>query len=539
MKAAIQVEFMDMNREELNQLLERAQASLSAEDYRKVKGVVEALSYVTDLVADQQTTIRDLRELLFPASTEKTVTVLKNAGMQGTSKTSGAKPGTGTTGKQKPKAPGHGRNGASDYSGARRIKVTHATLKPGDHCPGCLKGKVYEQQEPRRLVRIVGQAPLSATVFDLQCLRCNLCGEIYCADAPEGVGEEKYDESAVAMVAQLKYGAGMPFYRLDQLEKNLGIPLPASTQWEIVEERAELLKPARDELIRQGAQDDVMHNDDTHMNVLGLRREIAEEGGERTGIFTSGVLTTTEGHKIALFFTGRQHAGENLADVLKRRAAGLPPPIQMSDALSRNAPKSINILVGKCLAHGRRQFVKITPNFPEECRHVLEALAEVYHNDQLARERGLTRVERLHFHQQYSRPVMDELQKWLDAQLKENKVEPNSGLGKAISYMLKHWQGLTLFLREPGAPLDNNIVERALKKAILNRKNCLFYKTLKGAEVGDLYMSLIHTCELNGANPVSYLTELLRHADELALRPADWMPWNFQTTSEGMQSKPA
>lgn len=522
------IEFIDMNREELNQLVEHTRASLSEQEYRKLKGVVEALGYLTDLVADQQTTIQDLRELLFPASTEKTKEVLKNAGIQGMAKANGGKAGIGASEKQKPTPRGHGRNGVSDYTGARRIQVPHATLKPGDHCPGCLKGKVYEQQEPRRLVRIVGQAPLSATVFDLQCLRCNLCGEIYSADAPEGVGEEKYDESAVAMVAQLKYGTGVPFYRLDQLEKNLGIPLPASTQWEIVEERAELLKPARDELIRQGAQDDVLHNDDTHMKVLGLRRDIAEEGGERTGIFTSGVVTTTEGHKIALFFTGRQHAGENLAEVLKRRAAGLPPPIQMSDALSRNAPKSIDILVGKCLAHGRRQFVKITPNFPEACRHVLEALGEVYHNDQLARERGLTRIERLHFHQQHSRPVMEDLHKWLDAQLKENKVEPNSGLGKAISYMLRHWQGLTLFLREPGAPLDNTLVERALKKAILHRKNSLFYKTLNGAEVGDLYMSLIHTCELNDANPFDYLTELQRHTEELADKPADWMPWNYR-----------
>jgi transposase len=451
MKAGI--EFIDMNREELNQLLERAQASLSGEDYRKVRGVVEALTYLTDLVADQQTTIRDLRELLFPAPTEKTEAVLKNAGMPATSKANGAKPGTGATEKQKQKAPGHGRNGASDYSNARQIKVPHATLKSGDRCPGCLKGKVYEQQEPRRLVRIVGQAPLKATVYALECFRCNLCGEIYCADAPEGVGEEKYDESAVAMIAQLKYGSGVPFYRLEQLEKSLGIPLPASTQWDIVEERADLIKPARDELIRQGAHGEVLHNDDTHMKVLALRRAIAEEAGERTGIFTSGVVSTTEGHKMALFFTGRQHAGENLADVLKRRAAELPPPIQMSDALSRNAPKSVDVLVGNCMAHGRRHFVKITPDFPDACRHVLEALGEVYHNDQLARERGLTRIERLHFHQQHSRPVLNDLQQWLDAQLKENKVEPNSGLGKAISYMLRHWQALTLFLREPGAPV--------------------------------------------------------------------------------------
>ena len=137
----------------------------------------------------------------------------------------------------------------------------------------------------------------------------------------------------------------------------------------------------------------------------------------------------------------------------RRCSTELPMPIQMSDASSRNAPKSIKLLVGNCLAHGRRQFVQITPNFPERCRHVLEALGEVYQQDRLARERVLSRVERLHFHQQHSKPVMDNLHQWLDAQLKENKVEPNSGLGKAISYMLRHWQALTLFLREAGAPV--------------------------------------------------------------------------------------
>jgi hypothetical protein len=109
MKPAI--EFIDMNREELNQLLERARASLREEDYRKVKGLAEALTYLTDLVADQQTTICDLRELLFPASTEKTEAVLKNAGIQGTSKGAQDKGDREKSGEPKAKAPGHGRNG--------------------------------------------------------------------------------------------------------------------------------------------------------------------------------------------------------------------------------------------------------------------------------------------------------------------------------------------------------------------------------------------------------------------------------------------
>jgi len=522
------IERIEVSRDELNQLLERAKTALNEDDYRKLKATVDALSYLTELVADRETTIRDLRQLLLPPSTEKTREVLKQAGIAHTpnsGETSGVP--TPPADRSADKKPGHGRNGADAYQGARRVEVAHEKLQVGDSCPGCWKGKVYEQQDAKLLVRIVGQAPIAATVYELQRLRCNLCGEIYTAKAPEGVGEDKYDDTAAAMIAQLKYGSGMPFYRLEDLEGSLGIPLPASTQWEIVEEAAELIKPARDELIRQAAQGQVLHNDDTSMKVLRLEREPTDE---RTGVFTSGIVSTAEGQKIALFFTGRQHAGENLADVLKRRTTELSVPIQMSDALSRNAPKSVELLVANCLAHGRRKFVEIAPNFPEECRHVLETLGTVYYHDKLARERELSPEKRLRFHQERSEPLMKRLLTWLDAQLAEKKVEPNSGLGKAIQYMLRHWEPLTLFLREPGAPLDNNLCERALKKAILHRKNSLFYKTLNGAEVGDLYMSLIHTCELCDANPFDYLTELQRHAGELARNPAEWMPWNYHAT---------
>jgi transposase len=197
---------------------------------------------------------------------------------------------------------------------------------------------VYEQKEPKVLVRIVGQAPLAATVYELERLRCNACGRVFTAQEPEDVGSGKYDETAAAMIAQLKYGSGVPFHRLEQMEELLGIPLPAATQWEIVEEAAEVMKPARDELIRQAAQGEVLHNDDTSMRVLRLVREPSDD---RTGVFTSNILAITAAtQRIALYFTGRQHAGENMADVLKQRAKELPSPIQMCDALSRNTPKA-------------------------------------------------------------------------------------------------------------------------------------------------------------------------------------------------------
>jgi hypothetical protein len=210
----------------------------------------------------------------------------------------------------------------------------------------------------------------------------------------------------------------------------------------------------------------------------------------------------------------------------------------MCDALSRNMPPELQTIVANCLTHGRRNFVDVIDNFPEECRYVLEVLKVVYKNDAEARQQKLSPEARLEFHQGHSRSAMDELHQWLERQFEKRLVEPNSGLGQAISYMRNHWEKLTLFLRKAGAPLDNNICERALKKIILHRKNSLFYKTQNGADVSDLFMSLIYTCELNGANPFDYMTELERHADELAVAPENWMPWNYRITLERISSIP-
>ena len=536
------IEPLDITREDLAALLERArQGPLNEADVGKLKAVIDTLGYLTELVADKETTIRHLRQLLLQQfSTEKKRIVLGTNGSGAETTTAlpaASEPAEQPEGKAPAAAerPGHGRNPASAYEGARKVRIRHPKLKHGDVCPECGQGKVYEQKDPVRLVRVVGQAPLQATVYELDHLRCGLCGQVFVAPEPEGIGPEKYDESAGAMIAQLKYGSGMPFNRLRDLEQRLGIPLPAATQWEIVEGVAMLIQPALHELIRQAAQGALFHNDDTSMRILKLKRPA---GDERTGIFTSGIVSVLrlEGgseRPIALFFSGAKHAGENLARVLQQRARELGAAIQMSDALSRNVPKlgpGVELLIANCLAHGRRQFIEIARNFPEQCRYVLETLGQVYALDALTRERKMTPAERLSFHQENSKPLMDSLATWFRAQLEERKVEPNSGLGKAIHYMLRHWPALTLFLEKEGAPLDNNIAERALKRAVLHRKNALFYRTLNGAEVGDLFMSLIHTCQLNGVNSFDYLVELQQHADQLAKSPADWMPWSYHDT---------
>ena len=534
---------IEMDVKEIESLLRRVKAKqLQNGDYEALESLGESVITLLGMIKQDRTTIGRLRKMLFGASTEKTdkVTDGDAASRSSASTDEEASPQQ----RSRPPPKGHGRNGVDAYPGAEKIDVSHESLQPGDACPQCGDGTVYETTRPGVLVRITGEAPVQASVYRLQKLRCHLCGKVFTAAAPKEATGRKYDATAVSMIALLKYGSGLPFNRLQGLQGHLGIPLPASTQWDLVRDLAQRLQSMHAELVRQAAEGEVLHNDDTTVKILALMGRRAEQIAlyedrsddgskkKRKGLFTTGIVSTREGRRIALFFSGRQHAGENLSDVLGRRCADLSPPIQMCDALSRNLPAELKTIVANCLAHGRRQFVDVAESFPEECRYVLEALKVIYHNDATTHERELSPQSRLQFHQAESSSTMKQLHAWLARQFDDRVVEPNSTLGGAVAYMLRHWEKLTLFLRVPGAPLDNNICERALKKAIIHRKNSLFYKTENGARVGDLYMSLIHTCELCGANPLDYLTELDRHTDEIATTPQRWMPWNYRDTLE-------
>lgn len=553
-------EIVEVDTKQLHQLLDRVEkGTLNDGDPELIRQVFESYTQFFALVAEKNTSIARLRKLLFGSTSEKSKDVIGDGEeesddddeppadepnqedtksdplQQDPSQSSDEAPSPS------PPALGHGRLSADDYPGAEQVKVLHDSLSAGDACPQCDGGKLYEKT-PQVIVRIVGQAPLQGTVYRLQRLRCHLCGKVFTAAAPKDAGDVKYDATAASMIGLLKYGSGFPFNRLSGLQWNVQIPLPASTQWDVVKDAAFAMLPAYQELIWQAAQSDVLYNDDTTIRILALMGERRqqnledEESADRTGLFTSGIVATGAGYRIALFFSGRKHAGENLRDVLQLRAQQLPLPIQMCDALSRNFPQDLQTILSNCMVHARRQFVEIYDNFPDECRHLIEALKVVYRNDQVARQQEMSPEERLQYHQTHSQSTMESLKQWMQQRLDEKHVEPNSALGGAINYMLNHWDALTLFLRKPGAPLDNNICERALKKAILHRKNSLFYKTENGAFVGDLYMSLIYTCQLCTENPFTYLTELQLNADEVAAQPAQWMPWNYQQTLQAQQS---
>ena len=274
-------ELVEVDSTRLEEVLCRVEQSLDEKDAALVRAVFESYAYVSDLVEDKNTSIRRLRQLFFGASTETTDAVVGQKTKRPEAalpRDAGADPGLaageGNTDESDAAAApkGHGRNGAEAYRGAARIDVPHPSLTAGDACPACGQGTVYDKA-PGVLVRITGQPPLAATIYQLQKLRCHLCGQVFTAAAPEAAGDAKYDATAGSMIGLLKYGSGLPFNRLDGLQGDLDVPLPASTQWDIVQAVAVNIKPAFDELIRQAAQGEVLHNDDTTVKILELMGE--------------------------------------------------------------------------------------------------------------------------------------------------------------------------------------------------------------------------------------------------------------------------
>jgi transposase len=513
---------------QLEQLLAQLRELLPAATYQVVEALLKTLQWIMAAFEQKTISIARLKRMLFGHSTETTATIFP------------PKPGTDPASDPAPNEPkakrkGHGRNGSNDYPGAKRVKIPHPTLKVGQLCPQCLRAKLYRLKTPARIIRIVAQPLFQATLYELERLRCALCGAVFTAPAPAEAGTSKYDPSVGTMLALMRYGAGQPLYRMDKWQTHFGVPLPASTQWELIEAASATPALVYEALIGVAAQGRLLHHDDTPMRVQSLRRQLAEQpeaDPKRTGIFTTNIVSQVGDHRVALFFTGDKHAGENLDQLLQRRAAGLEKPLQMCDGLSRNHSKEFETILCNCILHGRRMFVDVVEGFPEECRFVVESLREVYRFDAMAKQAKLSDAARLAFHQEQSRPLMDELHRWMNQQFEQRKVEPNSGLGQAITYMLKRWEPLTRFLEVPGAPLDNNLSERALKMAILHRKNSMSYKTLNGARIGDIFMSLIHTCQLHRVNPFEYLVALQEHSEQVAKDVGRWLPWTFAQALE-------
>ena len=423
---------------------------------------------------------------------------------------------------------GHGRKSAAAYPGASRVSCPDPARQAGDRC-SC-GGRLYPIDKPAVFLRFTGQPLVAATRYEQAVLRCSSCQQRFTAPLPDGVPAEKYDATADVAMVMAKYAAGLPFHRLACLQQSWGVPLPASVQWERCEVVADALLPVYRHLRQQAAQADVLISDDTRVQILSCEAETQQRAAadQRCGLHTTGLVAQSPEsgrHAVVLYTSGRRHAGENMGDLLRARPKELGPPFQVGDALAANWSHGIPVIAVKCLAHARRQFTDIEDLFPPECRHVREVFATVYGYE--AEAKAMTPEKRLAHHQQYSAPVMERLRHWIDEQFQQRRVEPNSALGKALAYLQRHWTGLTQFLFHRSAPLDSNAVERALKRVVLHRKNALFFRTEHGAAVGDILMSVIETCRVNGIRAGEYLLQVMRNRRAVWEDPIRWLPWGY------------
>jgi len=328
---------IEISKKELSEYIKRIEALPWADsDKRKLIGFISKVSKALFLLQEKKISISRLRNMLFGWKTEKRRKKKQKENFSLEDK--------------KEKAKGHGKNGVEKYTGAKREYLFIEKLTKGDTCPCCLKSKLYEIESGVTL-KLSGNAPVDATIYEKQKLRCPSCGETFTAELPNGVTEERFDSTATAAIATMRYGYGIPFYRLEQLQSGTGVPLPSSTQWDEVEKLAGSVYPVWRELIKYAAQGEIIHNDDTTIKILSL---MSLEDRERKGMFTTGIVSKTGGREILLFFSGWRHAGENINSLLENRKSGLDPPIQMCDALSRNLPADFKTIEVNCNAHGRR-----------------------------------------------------------------------------------------------------------------------------------------------------------------------------------------
>jgi transposase len=504
---------------EIESLLERVRhQQLSEQDFDLLERLLRLLLSVARLLEQKQASLARLRRLLFGSPPEPP-----------SAPPPPVSPSPVRTDQETAPPPesqqrGHGRRSSSDYPGAVRVRCTDPQRQAGDRC--ACGGRLYDTQEPAVFLRFTGQPLVGATQYEQSVLRCSSCQQRFTAPLPGDIPAEKYDATADVAMVMAKYAAGLPFHRLAEMQQAWGVPLSESVQWERCEAVADALFPVYLHLRMLAVQAEVLISDDTRVQILSCEQENQQRAAdERQGLHTTGLVAESSEppHATVLYASGRKHAGENVSDLLHSRSAELAPPLQVGDALAANWSHPVPVIAVKCLAHARRQFTDIEDLFPEECRQVRDALATVYHYD--AETKTMTPEQRLTHHQRYSAPVMEQLRCWIDEQFQQRKVEPNSVLGKALAYLQRHWEGLTQFLRHGRAPLDSNAVERALKRVVLHRKNALFFRTEHGAAVGDILMSVIETCRVNGMRAGEYLVKVVRNRRAVRENPAGWLPW--------------
>ena len=538
----------ELTEEQLDGLMQRIQEArdhnlaLSGEDYDVLMNAIVMLANMQERLSKNDLTLAKLKKLLGMVNSSEKLDKLRT-GDKGEKQASKPKRVKGT----------HGRKGTrKPRSNNPQVKPTvhrHAVdgLNKGDSCPGCTLGRVYKYN-PVTLLRITAHSPFTREQHIIDQLRCNGCGEIFSAELPaevkaDGRSDQQYGFSAIAMMAIQRYYGGSPLYRQETLQQLYGVHIAASTQFDQCQKLSDACQPVFKHLKALAANAQRFYLDDTTNRILNkVPIEKIRSGKKqwRSGVYTSAALAEcaidepgtdpplNKIRRLVLFQTNIGHAGEWFDELLRARALDLPKPVLMSDALSSNHVTEVDYDKALCNVHSRRGFAELMDQHPDEVTFALELYEPVWANEAHCKREGLNPEQRLAYHQEHSLPQMNQLKQWCEHHLSESgTVEPNSNLGQAMAYVIRHFEGLSAFCRIVNSPVDNNEIERLIKMIVRVRKNSLFFKTQNGADVSDVITSVLATCTECDANAFDYLQCLQRNQLAVRAAPEKWMPWNY------------
>lgn len=579
--SAAVAQIIELPASELDELISRveqakqAQLCLSASDCDLLLNAVLTLATMQERLSHNDLTITKLKKLLgIVRSSEKTGDLFPDADKSGDSDENAS--ATGTTDSTSGDTGGNGeeqdnkstrRDSRDTQSGQagkdnkpkkppKQPASTHKhaleDMRRGDPCPECPSGKLYKYT-PATLLRIVGNEPLSSERHLCERLRCNSCGEIFTAPLPahvraDGHPGQMYGFTARALLAIMRFFAGLPFHRQQTIHNLLGGHIAASTVFDQCEMVANALHPVFKAIKAMAANGTLFYVDDTTNRILQQEPVIKTRAGKqrvRTGVYSSVCLAiTAAGQRLILFQTNVGHAGEWMEEILQGRDPQLDTPVIMSDALSSNRVIGTPTEVALCNSHGRRNFAELSEQHPRLVLKVLQLYGQIWVNNTHCHTNALSDIERRDYHEEHSRPAMEQIRQLCEQQLaseqgEQSIVEPNSNLGKAMSYFIKHFDALSAFCRIPGAPIDNNESERALKLVIRGRKNSLFHQTAVGANIADVICSMLAICHEQGVDAKDYLVAVQQNQLRVKASPEKWLPWNYPKTGPTVEAEQA
>jgi len=531
------MKFKELKQAELDGLIARVEEAiennlaLDSEDLRLLLNAIQTLMMLQNKIEDQDITLTKLKKLL--------------GIIQSSEKSNSSKAPRKTS--KKPR-----KNNKNVKDGKKLATENHAMqgLEKGDACPKCTtlkKGKLYKYA-PIEFIRITAHAPYEKKKHVAERLRCNLCQAIFTAEVPKAVLEDgpinqMYGYTARSAMAIEKFFSGLAYHHQEKTSFFSGLSIPASTIYDQVEALSVDATPAYKQILKLAADAQLFLLDDTKHRILSQQPQLRPNRngkGERlrTGVYCSGLIAhTLESHELVMFETSLGHSGEFVDSVLVKRNPELSKPKVMSDALSSNHVTVCEVEQGLCNSHARRNFINSESKFPEEVEHVLNLYGKVWKNEHKIEDLELNSEQRLLYHKKHSLPIMEDLKSWCMQQQALDDFEEHSCLGKAIAYFIKHYDCLIAFCVVVGMPIDNNRTEETLKMPIRGRKNYMFFKTVAGATVANIIMTLIMTAYRANENPLDYLTALQKYQADLKSQPQCWMPWNYKSRIKEMLSE--